>query len=244
MDINELIEQGIEIAKASFHSSSTVGDYYSSVQLAEWLALSARFVESNFPGDPDTIRFRKLSLNANGGYTTTFDELIAILRAFDEIPPRPIIKDITHIIKEICNNFNKFDIAIKRRYNNRPTIEINDEYDLQNALLAILKLFINDIRPEDYVPSYAGGNSRVDFLLPEHGIIIETKMASSTLRDKAIGEQLMIDFNRYKELEKCNQLICFIYDKDSHISNPYGLITDLEKLSSSEMRMSVIISPQ
>ncbi len=79
--------------------------------------------------------------------------------------------------------------------------------------------------------------------MPDYGIIIETKYASPKLKDKGVGEQLTIDFHRYKGLGKGNHLICFVYDKDSNIVNPAGLISDLESLSDEELKISVIISP-
>jgi hypothetical protein len=187
---------------------------------------------------------REIAERANGDYGDKFNTLIGILKAFKEYPPIPIKVDIMPLIKDICLNFLKFDINIRRRYGYRETIKINDEYDLQDALHSILKLFINDIRPEDYVHSYAGGNSRVDFLLPEYNLIIETKMTNSALHDKQVGEQLIIDIERYKQKKNINHLACFVYDKEANISNPSGLIDDLEKLSDEKMRVSVFISPQ
>ena len=69
-------------------------------------------------------------------------------------------------------------------------------------------------------------------------------MNNSKLRDKQIGEQLIIDVERYRAMNRYNHLICFVYDKDANISNPSGLIKDLEKLSNETMRVTVIISPQ
>lgn len=242
MNISELIEMGISVAKESYHSGM-YGEYYSGEKYENWLALAIRFVESNFPGDPDTSRFREIALVANGNGNDKYYPLISILKAFEANPPVPPQNDIIPIIANICNNFIKFDVNIKRRHGNRPTIMINDEYDVQDAMLAILKLFVSDIRPEDYIPSYAGGNSRVDFLLPQHGMVIETKMTNKSLSDKQVGEQLIIDFERYKQLPGYDHLVCFVYDKESHIRNPYGLINDLERLSDQNMRISVFISP-
>lgn len=53
-----------------------------------------------------------------------------------------------------------------------------------------------------YVPSYAGGNSRTDFYLPQYETYIETKMTREGLRDKEVGEQLVIDIARYGEKVK------------------------------------------
>ncbi len=52
-------------------------------------------------------------------------------------------------------------------------IEIKNEYDVQDLLYAILKLEFDDVRPEEYTPSYAGSNSRMDFLLKKEQIVIE-----------------------------------------------------------------------
>ena len=61
------------------------------------------------------------------------------------------------------------------------------------------------------------------------------------LSDKEIGEQLSIDIARYGE--HCQKLICFIYDKENFLSNPFGLISDLEKLSTEELSIRIFISP-
>lgn len=243
MDISELIEQGKIAVKNSTCKSEYTGTYYYGPEYDKWIAISTRFVEQNFPNDPDTQRYEEIAKHANNDSVDSFSKLIAILEAFDTFPPVPESPFELNLVKTICTNFNKFDVNIKRRHGNRDTIHINDEYDLQDALRSILRLFIDDIRPEDFVPSYAGGNSRVDFFIPERNIVIETKMASSSLRDKEIGEQLMIDVDRYKQLPQYQHLICFVYDKDSNVSNPTGLISDLEKLTDNKMQVSVIISP-
>ena len=50
-----------------------------------------------------------------------------------------------------------------------------------------------------------------------------------------------IDIARYGE--KCKTLICFIYDKGSFLSNPYGLISDLEGLGANKVQVKVYIAP-
>jgi hypothetical protein len=244
MNITELVEKGYVAAERCKVNSQYAGEYISGLEYEEWLTLAIRFVELNFPGDTDTKRFRGVAEKANGNGPESFNTMIGILKAFQEYPPVPAKVDIMPLIEDVCINFNRFDINIRRRYGNRETIKINDEHDLQDALHAILKLFINDIRPEDYVPSYAGGNSRVDFLLPEYNLVIETKMTNSSLHDKQVGEQLIIDIERYKHTNNINHLVCFVYDKDANITNPNGLINDLENLSDERMRVTLFIAPQ
>lgn len=158
-----------------------------------------------------------------------------------EIEPLKQKEDIQVILEKIFKNFHRCARAILNRHNSRATIEINDEYDVQDLLQGILRLFIDDVRPEDYVPRYAGGNARTDFYLPTYSTYIETKMTREGLKDKEVGEQLAVDIARYGS--KCEYLICFIYDGKNLLKNPYGLIKDLEDLSSDNLRIKVYIAP-
>lgn len=243
MTIKELIEKGKQAAMSSKADGLYGIQLYSGESYRKWLALATHYVEHNYPNDKATERFCEIANRADGNETELFDKMIGILEAFDLLPPSEPQMPITNIITSICKNFNRFEIGIKRRHDRRSTITVTDEYDVQDILGSILRLFVNDVRPEDYVPSYAGGKSRVDFHLPEYGIIIETKMASTSLKDKDIGDQLIIDFQHYKALPHCTHLISFIYDKDGNIVNPHGLISDLEKMSDGDLKMTVIVSP-
>ena len=68
-------------------------------------------------------------------------------------------------VEMLCSNFHLIAKQLTNRHNNRETIEIRDEYDVQDLLHAILRIFFEDIRPEESTPSYAGKSSRMDFLL-------------------------------------------------------------------------------
>lgn len=73
---------------------------------------------------------------------------------------------------------SRFHIAanqMKNRYSSRDKFNIRDEYDVQDLLHAFLKLAYDDIRVEEYTPSYAGKSSRVDFLLKRESTVIEVK---------------------------------------------------------------------
>ena len=98
---------------------------------------------------------------------------------------------------------------------------ITDEYDVQDLLYALLRLDFDDIRAEDWTPSYAGGSARMDFLLKKEQVVIEVKKTREKLADREIGEQLMIDIAKYKAHPDCRTLISFIYDGLSPLSNSY-----------------------
>ncbi|WP_296228699.1 hypothetical protein [Ralstonia sp. UBA689] len=61
----------------------------------------------------------------------------------------------------------------------------------------------DDVRPEEWTPSYAGGASRVDFLLPEIEAVVEIKKMRSGLSARQLGEQLIVDIARYKKHPTC-----------------------------------------
>lgn len=147
------------------------------------------------------------------------------------------------ILTRIFKRFHISTLQLQKRYDNRASLEIKDEYDVQDYLHAILKMFFSDIRAEEYSPSRAGKNSRVDFLLKEEKIIIETKMSRPNLKDKKLGEELIIDIERYQEHPDCKKLICFVYDPGYIIKNPYGLEKDLSGLKNN-LEVMVFIYPK
>jgi hypothetical protein len=146
------------------------------------------------------------------------------------------------LIKNICRKFHLFARQIQNRYKKRNTIEFKDEYDVQDAFHAILKLHFKDVRSEECTPSYAGGSSRMDFLLHDEEISIEIKKTREGLKDKELGEQLIIDKERYKSHPKCKTLICFIYDPEHKIVNPTAIEKDLTQ-QDGEPQIFAFISP-
>jgi len=167
-------------------------------------------------------------------------DLIPVL----EQPVEKIEKDNeTKKIIQIMKWFNKFVQELRYRHNNRETIIINDEYDIQDLLRSLLKIFYNDVRHEDFAPSNAWWNSRIDLVLHDEKIIIEIKMASEKLKDKDIWEQILIDIWRYHNHPSYKTLIVFIYDKWDNIRNKQWLIKDLQKQSKNWKEIIVIINP-
>lgn len=148
----------------------------------------------------------------------------------------------TTVLVPLLKRFHAIARQLKHRYNDRETITINDEYDVQDVLHAMLRGLFDDVRAEEYSPSYAGGASRLDFLLKAEQIVIEVKMANTKLRDKQIGEQLIIDIKRYQQHPDCKRLICFVYDPDGFIKNPVGLENDLSGIHEKLEVKTIIVS--
>jgi deoxyadenosine/deoxycytidine kinase len=129
----------------------------------------------------------------------------------------------------ICERFPIFSRRLRTRGRDREPLRIDDEYDLQYLLAALFRLYFDDVREEVWIPTYAGGNSRMDFLLKQERIIVETKKTRGTLRDRKVADQLIVDIKRYAEYPDYHTLVCFVYDPDGFIDNPRGLEHDLSK---------------
>lgn len=148
-------------------------------------------------------------------------------------------------IKSLQLIFEKFHLIVRQlrnRYSGRPTLDINDEYDVQNLLHVLLTIYFDDIRPEEWTPSYAGKSSRMDFLLKDFGIIVEVKKTRSGLTGKEIGTQLIEDVARYQQHQDCEILLCFVYDPEGFVGNPRGMENDLGQ-DNKELKVKVYVRP-
>lgn len=66
---------------------------------------------------------------------------------------------------KIIDRFHLVVKQLRNRYNSRETLDIVDEYDVQDLFHSLLYIFFNDVRAEEWTPSYAGKCARQDFLL-------------------------------------------------------------------------------
>lgn len=150
--------------------------------------------------------------------------------------------DSIFLINRICERFHLVAKQLRQRYNERETLDIKDEYDVQNLLHSLLVIFFDDIRPEEWNPSYAGSSKRSDFLLKNEDLIIEVKKTRKNLRAKELGEQLIIDIANYKNHPNCKTLYCFVYDPEGYIANPIGIENDLN--SNEKIKVIVKVIPK
>ena len=167
------------------------------------------------------------------------DKLLSRLGQGVEEDVRPIL-----VLEKLFNRFHQVARQLRSRHDERPTLDISDEYDVQDLLHSLLKLYFDDIRPEEWTPSYAGGSSRMDFLLKNEQLVVEVKKTRDNLRDRLIGEQLIVDIARYKEHPDCKTLVCFIYDAEGLIANPTGLESDLNAFLTDRLSVRAYVFPK
>lgn len=250
--INQLISEG---DAHTFRNNCVVEDHGTygqpSDEFQSWVAEVEDFILTTYGKDSSPWRvFSRFHIDGIGGnYQDAFDEgkrtIISSLKACLRIPPRVKLKNTIDKDSALSNLFNKFHAVAKQlrnRYNSRSTLDIEDEYDVQDLLHALLRLYFDDVRNEEWTPSYAGGSSRMDFLLKEEEIVIEVKKTRKGLNDKELGKQLIEDKEKYKAHPDCKKLICFTYDPEGRIVNPKGIENDLNA-QGDDFEVLVVIKP-
>ena len=137
-------------------------------------------------------------------------------------------KDVDELLGRIVRGLRRSMHPLTHRRKGSTPLTFHSEYDVQDLLHALLRPWVGDIRPEEFTPSYAGSSTRMDFLLPAHELVIETKIVRDRTHAKKIGDELIIDIDHYRKHPDCKRLWCVIYDPEHFITNADGLKNDLE----------------
>ena len=238
MTIEELIAEGERVY--SRKAEGMIGEYVPMELFDPWRRKALMFLQQYYPHHPQVKTFEQHVEANNDTYHCT--ACLSILKAFRDVQPHNVDVDYEGELQNIFNRFFAVAKQLQRRHDNRDTLSIKDEYDVQDLLNSLLLLHFEDVRPEEWTPSYAGGSKRMDFLLKDSEIAIEVKMTRNALKDKELGEQLIIDIANYKQHKGCKCLYCFVYDPEGFIRNPRGLEKDLQTLDK-DFPVRVFIRP-
>jgi hypothetical protein len=210
-------------------------------QVSDFERISFVYRGAHVIGDqaPFERRYRSALKEAAAILTSIYEEI----ETFGLESPSSLERNPLLIIENICSRFHSVARQLRTRHDSRPTLEVSDEYDVQDLLHSLLRLNFKDIRPEEWTPSYAGTSSRLDFLLKDEGIVVEVKMTRRTLKEKETANQLIIDIARYRSHAECKLLVCFVYDPDGWIGNPAALKKDVEA-SAGNFPAKVFVYPE
>ena len=141
--------------------------------------------------------------------------------------------DIEELVRVLVNGLQRAMHPLTHRRKNASVLSFSNEYDVQDLLHSLLRPWVNDIRPEEFTPSYAGTSTRMDFLLPAHNLVIELKFVRDRAHAKKIGDELTIDIAHYSKHPQCHTLWCVVYDPNHYLTNAQGLSSDLSGKRSS-----------
>ena len=147
------------------------------------------------------------------------------------------------MLERLCSRFHLVAQQLRSRHDHRPTLDVQDEYDVRDLLHALLVVEHDDIRLETWTPSYAGGKSRTDFILRLEQIVVTARMVKDKLGAKELGEQLSVDVQKYKQHPDCRTLVCFFYDPARQLAYPHGLESELSG-ERDGLTVRVIVAPK
>ncbi len=147
------------------------------------------------------------------------------------------------ILRRICARFHLVARQLRLRKEYRPTLEINDEVDLQDLFYALLRLQFDEVGTEDWSPAYTYGARRTSYLLDWEKTVVVVKQTRSGLTTKDLAEQIAADKTHYSARPNGAMLVCFIYDPDGRVGNPRGLEADLTSADST-YNVEVIVAPK
>ncbi|WP_432957676.1 hypothetical protein [Micromonospora haikouensis] len=201
---------------------------------------------SFLPGKDEASRFKAGDFGAINSSTTTkaranLDILRALLagqlrtqKSSGSVRFAGQQLDAVDTILMIGQRMRDVERELSRRHANRPTLTVSDEYDAQDLLKGLFALFFEDVRPETSTPSVAGGAARIDFLLPSLELAVEIKRARNSMTSRSLGDELIVDRDRYKAEQRAKHLICLVFDYDGILPGPRGLEADLSRESTVE----------
>jgi DpnII restriction endonuclease len=210
-------------------------------QVGDFRAVQFEYRGAFVAGDhaPFERRYRSALGEAEAILTSMYEEV----EEFGFTTEDAAVNDPVSVIEKIALRFHAVVRQLRVRHGARATLSVQDEYDVQDLLHALLRIFFKDVRPEEWTPSYAGNSSRMDFLLHQEEVVIEVKMAREGLKQKELVDQLLVDIARYEEHPSCKSLICFVYDPDGWIGNPSAVIADIEK-GDRRIAVRVFVQPE
>lgn len=212
-------------------------EYIDSAKGNNWIARAKKLLEDSYGKESDY--YKDFNDKKRIAWSSNYQSLVKHYKPIFDAAREDLAHSVTaqtmatehaelDLIINILNKFPAFCRQLKKRYNDRTPLEINDEYDVQDLVHALLLLHFDDIRPEEGSPSFAGSSSRQDFLLKKEKIVIEVKKTRRFLGANKIGEELLIDMARYRAHPDYETLVCFVYDPEGWVTNPKGVIDDLE----------------
>lgn len=249
--LTELITEG-NFQTWENNRKSGHGEFYGQLsgEYQSWVTRVEDFILKYYGENSAPFRLfsKGIRIEPNGNYQESFEQqkttILASLNSCTKIVPNELADtyDSSFFLNKVFERFHLITRQLRNRYNGRNTLEVEDEYDVQDLLHSLLRLFFDDIRAEEWTPSYAGGSSRMDFLLKKEKIVIEVKKTRQGLSDKDLGKQLIEDKAKYSSHPDCKKLICFTYDPEGRIVNPAGIQHDLNSKDNS-LEVEIVIKP-
>lgn len=152
-------------------------------------------------------------------------------------------QDPLQLVRKVCLRLHAVARQLRLRRDYRPTLEIEDDYDLQDLLCALLKVEFDEVATEEWTPPYAEGTPRTMLLINRDQIAVVAKKTRSGLSAKELADQITADSAYYRAQGRGSTLFCFMYDPEGRIGSPKRLETTLTSVSE-HCRVEVLVAPK
>lgn len=188
-EIDELLEEGNRVLATKWdYSGTNVIDFSTYVDKNSYISWRSKIITFFKMFLSDDNEYFKTIDAISGNYFTNAKICISTLNNVKDYIIKGYLlnynekKSADNILKLLFERFHKVARQLRNRYNSRETLSIEDEYDTQDLLHSLLQLYFDDIRAEEWTPSYAGGCARMDFLLKNEKTVIEVKKTRASVK--------------------------------------------------------------
>jgi hypothetical protein len=164
---------------------------------------------------------------------------LSIARVIESTPDQ----DPLNLIRKVCLRFHSVARQLRLRRDYRPTLEVDDDHDLQDLLCALLKMEFDEVATDEWTPPYTGGAPRKTLLVNRDQIAVVAKKTGPGLTTKELADQVAADSAYYRAQGRCSTLFCFMYDPEGRIGSPKRLETTLTSVSE-HCRVEVLVAPK
>ena len=153
------------------------------------------------------------------------------------------IADILARLRKMSERFHLVSRQLRLRGEYRPTVEIEDQHDVEDLFDALLQLEFEDISKEHWVPSYMEDVTQTTLFLQQGQVAIVLKKTRPGRGPREIAHEVTVDAQRYMGSSTCTVLFCFIYDPEGRIGDPQGLEAELRGRGGS-LLLDLVIAPK
>jgi hypothetical protein len=133
--------------------------------------------------------------------------------------PKATPVDALRVLDGLLRRLPRVVRQLRVRHGDRPAFRVEDEYDLEDLLRALLPLHFDDIRPEGRTPSYAA-RTRTDFVLAAEGMAVTVKPVAALGDEQRLAGQLAEDVAYYERRGGVRALVCLVYDPEQRVVEP------------------------
>jgi hypothetical protein len=120
-------------------------------------------------------------------------------------------------IVAVVDAFPNSAAVLKNRKRQRPSLPINDEYDVQDLFWTLALVVVRDLVPEDPTAKVAGRSSRLDFTSKSARLGVELKHVRDPRHAVTVREEILLDERTYQEHPYVDTVVVLVHDPSAHI---------------------------